>query len=500
MTLGQFWKTILKHWLLILACVVIVGAGAYLKGKTTAPTYQASALVQVSVGSGSTNLDDLLASSQLVQTEVVLATTGPVLRAVAARHPGIKAEELASEVTVAAKTNAFVFEIDVQSSTPTLAAALANDIAQELINQQTSLQKRSVRNDKLPPAQFLFLAQPAQPPKGYILPNPRLNVELGLVAGLLLGIVLALLFELIDPRIRTVKALQQEIPWPMLSVLHRIKGMKHLIDVDGQGAHMEAYNQLAARMALLSIRNQTRFLLVASPTEHDGKTTVAANLAVRMARSGKKTLLIDANLRDPGLYERFDLPVEKAGLTNALLAFAQSAALARSSAQPSASDLSHAARASFDVSLHSVGVPNLQVMPSGPLPPNPSELLSSTAMDFLCEALKKSDADIIIFDAPSLLDVSDTQTLLTKADSLLLVIDMMRADKRDLAEVKTLLTSIDVHVLGYVANKLRQRIGMSRQERGNGSRRSVYNAVKKAEPSISAASTNSRNEEPVKAN
>jgi Mrp family chromosome partitioning ATPase len=415
-----------------------------------------------------------------VQTEVVLATTGPILREVATRHPGVKADDLASSVTVTSKTNALVFEIDVQNSSPTQAAALANDIAQTLIKQQTTLQKKSVRNDKVPPAQFLFLAQPAQVPVGYIQPNTKLDGELGLAAGLLLGILLAMLFERVDTRVRTVEALRREIPWGILSSLQPMRRMGHLIVPEQQGAHLESYNTLLARMAFLAVKDPQRFILVTSPHERDGKTTVAANLAVSMAKAGKRTLLIDANLRDPGLYARFDLPVEKAGLTNALLAFAQHLPLTRGNAQKFTTDQLAAVRVSLDPYIHTIGIPNLRVMPSGPLPPNPAELLSSTAMDLLYRALLRSDAEVIIFDAYSLLGLSDTHTLLTRVDSMLLVIDIMRADKRDLAEVKTLLAQVDVRVLGCVVNRLKRQRGASKQDRSAESRRRKAQQISRA--------------------
>ena len=79
MTIRQFWNIVVQHWKIIFLCVLVVGSGAYVKTKMTARLYQSAALVQVSVGSGSTDINDLLASNQLVQTEVILATSDPIL-------------------------------------------------------------------------------------------------------------------------------------------------------------------------------------------------------------------------------------------------------------------------------------------------------------------------------------------------------------------------------------------------------------------------------------
>ena len=493
MTLAQFCTALIKYWIVILICVVVVGAGAYLKGRSTTPIFQATALVQVSVGSGSTNLDDLLASSQLIQTEVNLATSGPILREVASHYHNLSADDLATSVTVSAKPNALVFEIDVQNSSPTQAAALANDIAQTLIAQQTNLQKNSVRNDKVPPAQFLFLAQPALPPTAYIQPNTRLYGELGLAAGLLLGMLLAMLFDQIDPRIRTTKALLQEIPWPMLTSLQSTKEVKHMVDPGWQDANTEAYNMLLTRIAFLSIKDPLRFILVTSPIAGDGKSAVAANLAITMAKAGKKTWLIDANLRDPILHEGFNLPVEKAGFTNALLAFTQNTVSSSSSKQQPDSNPPTDTCISLDPYLHSIAIPHLRLMPSGPLPPNPVELLSSKAMDLLYEALVKSEAEVIIFDAHALLGLSDTYTLLPRVDGTLLVIDITRATRRNLAEAKTLLTQLDTRILGCVVNRLKSRNKAPKQVRRAANRTSPGKQINdkevEAEPSDASAPT-----------
>lgn len=133
MTLTQFWTTLVRQWKIILLCILVVGIGTFAKSKLTTPLYQSSVLVQVSVGTGSTDLNDLLASNQLVQTEVILATTSPILKSVASDFNGLTLAQLSAEVTVTAKTNSQLFEISVLDSSPTRAASIANDVAQTLI-------------------------------------------------------------------------------------------------------------------------------------------------------------------------------------------------------------------------------------------------------------------------------------------------------------------------------------------------------------------------------
>src|SRR5438034_11138827 len=142
MTLSQYWSTIVKQWRLIVICLVVGGLGAYLGSKLMTPLYQSTALVQITIPAGSSQVDyysGLLASDQLVQTEATLATSDPVLRGVASHYPSLTTDELSKEVTAAAKVNTQLFEIDVLDPSPTRAAAIANDIAATLIKQQTQL-------------------------------------------------------------------------------------------------------------------------------------------------------------------------------------------------------------------------------------------------------------------------------------------------------------------------------------------------------------------------
>src|SRR5438067_965556 len=138
MTLEQYWTMLRKQWKLILACFLVVGLGAYIGSKLMTPLYQSTALVQVTIRSQNNQADynSLLASDELVQTEAALATGDSVLHEVASHYPGITAEQLAKEVTATSKLNTQLFEIDVLDPSPTRAAALANDIAATLIDQQ----------------------------------------------------------------------------------------------------------------------------------------------------------------------------------------------------------------------------------------------------------------------------------------------------------------------------------------------------------------------------
>ncbi|HJT55522.1 MAG TPA: Wzz/FepE/Etk N-terminal domain-containing protein [Ktedonobacteraceae bacterium] len=483
--------------------------------------------IAIQIGSSQADYNNLLASDQLVQTEAQLATGDPVLRAVAAHYSGLTAQQLAGEVSSTTKINTQLFEIDVLDASPKRAADLANDVAQTLIKQQlqvvqqnNSLAQQQLQQDltttqqeigtvsnqiaglqakggnhtriaalqaqlsglqqhynqwetalaqlELTQAQggnFLRVVQPAQPAVRPARPDVMLNTAAGLVAGLFLGILLAVLFENLDTRVRSTEALGELLGLPLLATIWRASShnREDVINPTGHNANNEAYRILRTNIGFSGIDKPLRSLMITSAVPRDGKSVVAANLAIFMAKAGKNTLLIDADLRLPTLHDKFDFPGDKMGLSNAILAFS-----AATAPQPSPQSAAYsgsllrqpgvitAASLTLDPFVHSVGVPNLRFMPSGPLPPNPSELLDSKAMDRLFKAVESYGVEVVIFDTPPILGLSDASILASKVDGVLVVADINRANKKNLKQVKAILTQAGARVVGCVANKQRQ--------------------------------------------
>jgi Mrp family chromosome partitioning ATPase len=462
MTLEQYLIALIKRWKLMVICIVVVGVGAFIGSRFMTPIYQSTALVQVAVSSGNnqTTYDNLLASDQLVQTEATLATSDPVLREVASSYPGLTVDELSKEVTATPKTNTQLFEIDVNDPSPIRAAALANAIANALIHQQLQIEQQASSQT----SSFLFLAQPAQPPLEPIQPNVLINTAAGLLAGLLLGMALTLLLEQSDPHVRTPEALTQLLGFPILATIAQAGPEEDVVNPTGHNVNVESYRILRTNIGFSAINKPLRALVVTSALPREGKSVIAANLAIFMARAGKNTLLIDADLRHPILHETFGIPAQTMGFSNAIQVFSTPLApdmpayqhLPTPTTSPSPSNALPAATVSLDPFFHAVGIPNLCVMPSGPLPPNPPELLDSEAMQRLLTALGSSGSEVIIFDTPPLLGLSDASIVASKADATLVVVDITRAKKRHLEQLKTILEQAGANVLGCVVNKQRR--------------------------------------------
>ncbi|GCF10414.1 hypothetical protein KDI_39780 [Dictyobacter arantiisoli] len=479
------------------------------------PVYRSSVIVQVVVHAGvdQSDINALLASNQLVQTEAQLATSDPILLEVTKHHPALTMAQLRMMVSSETRINTQLFVLNVQSTNAKEAADLANEIAGVFIQQQEqSHQKENQKQEQelqqkisgishqiekiklqlmhgvqatekdnlenqlimlqqhnsqwqsalsqldvtqTQSSDFLLIVQAAQPATEPIQPDIWLNTGGGLGVGCLLGCLLIIIVDYLDQRVRNINDIQRLVDWPLLAMIWDIAEQKHhpqSSDVNG-----EAYRSLRTSVTFVANTSQLRTFLVTSAFQDEGKSTIAANLAIYMAMAGKNTLLIDADLRSPVLHEKFGLEADKPGFSNALLActmFANRASL------PHAHPINLVPPIiSLNPFIHTVNIPNLRVMPSGPLPPNPSELLASKAMQRFLQLLDHYGAEIIVFDSTPLLGLSEATTLAHKIDGTIVVIDTKQIHQAQLRQAHTILTQANAHVIGCVLNK--QKIGRS---------------------------------------
>lgn len=184
----------------------------------------------------------------------------------------------------------------------------------------------------------------------------------------------------------------------------------------------EAYRTLRTNLSFYSLDSPIETLVVTSPAPNEGKSTTVANLAVTMAQSGRRTILVDCDLRRPSLHTIFDATNEK-GFTTMVLD--------EEAAAP----------------LQETGIENLWLLPSGPKPPNPADLLGSQQVERVLEGLVER-ADIVLFDAPPVIGVTDAVLLGTKADGLLLVIRAGQTRREHAERAIELLEKAKVRIIG----------------------------------------------------
>lgn len=206
-----------------------------------------------------------------------------------------------------------------------------------------------------------------------------------------------------------------------------------IIKTDPESPAAEAYRALRTNLHFVDPDNPPKSIVVTSPMFGDGKSTVVSNLAICMAGIGKKVILVDVDLRKPKIHKYFNL-AHKPGVTEFLLGEAPIARV-----------------------MQKTDVSGLSIITSGHIPPNPAELLDSKKMaDFVHQL--EDQSDIVLFDSPPLLPVTDAEILASQIQGVLMVIDS-KASKKVITQAKMILENGNAHLLGAVVNKVSQGIG-----------------------------------------
>ncbi|MCQ1528255.1 CpsD/CapB family tyrosine-protein kinase [Lutispora saccharofermentans] len=207
-----------------------------------------------------------------------------------------------------------------------------------------------------------------------------------------------------------------------------------ITNINPKSRSAEAYRILRTNIQFANIDKTINSIVITSPGQGDGKSTVIANLAVAIARNNKKVLLIDADLRKPNVHTFFQVSNTK-GLTNLL---------------------------SEDVEyiriIESTYVENLDILSSGPIPPNPSELLGSNRIKILLDELK-TVYDMVLFDSPPACLVTDAAVLSTIADGVILVCAAGQTTIENAKNAKALLNKVNANIIGVVLNKMVTKAG-----------------------------------------
>ena len=293
----------------------------------------------------------------------------------------------------------------------------------------------------------------ATPPLAPIRPNRRRNIAVGVVVGLILGITLGFVQEALDSSVRSTEEAERLINAPALAVIpsegdgHRresIRGGRSLTSagLDGVGSAVikrpssvlaESFRSLRTSVLLSTAPRPPQSMLVTSAQVGEGKTSVTSNLAMSLAQRGGFVLVIDADLRRPCIAKNMGIPNEK-GLSSFLTG----------------------AHSLDEVLIKYDRVPNLWVLPSGPRPPDPAELLSSHMMETTLKDLSKRFTHIVI-DSPPLLLVTDAVVLSAMVDGVILVVSSGATTRGALSRAHRILENAGSRVLGMVLNKVDMR-------------------------------------------
>ncbi|MCZ2804105.1 polysaccharide biosynthesis tyrosine autokinase [Modestobacter sp. VKM Ac-2983] len=426
----------------VIAALTVVGVLAGLCWSLAAErTYRATASVFFSLQYGD-SAADLVQGSTYTQDQVTsyarLATTPVVLQPVIDRlELATTAPALARQVEASAPVDTVIVEVTATGSSPAESARIADAVVGTLSDTVERLAPEGADGE---PTVRATTVAPAEVPRSAATPNTPLDLATGLAVGFLAGLGWVWARNALDNRVRDAATLAELTEHPVIGTIGAYDGRTRrrvVMETEPRGPQAEGFRQLRTNLQFLDLPALTggetgsggRVLVVTSSLEAEGKSTVAANLAAALAETGARVLLVDADLRRPSVPEMLGLE-GSAGLTTVLLGRAAPAEV-----------------------VQDWGMSGLQVLTSGPLPPNPAELLGSPAMTGLLRVLR-TDYDHVVLDTAPLLPVADGAILSRAADGAVLVVNATRARRPQVVESLQVLERVGATVLGLVLNQV----------------------------------------------
>lgn len=486
-------------WLVILGGVLSAGS-AYVYSQMSTPIYESTITLLISQGAGVTTDYYSMLTSQRAATTYIEQLKSPVVLMQALKELGIPADEEDPFVKVSAQVvrDTSLLRVSVTDTDPARAQAIATQIAKVLNDQINAAQMqryRTIQDDldrqvadvrkKIDEAQkalaplsdsatapefvrterarlqmelttlqaqysvllqnanntrltairyndTISVASPATFSPVPVSPRTTQNVLLGLAVGMMLAAGVAFLVEYLDDSLKNSDDVNRVLGLSTIGNVARFpKGTKSpLVVLDAPRApYAEAYRNLRTNLQFSLAVDSSNALVVASAEPGEGKSTTTANLALVIAQMGKRVILVDTDLRRPTLHTLFRVPPEP-GLTDLFLQDQTLAQVIRETAQP-----------------------GLHLLACGKIPPNPAEVLASAWMDQLIDALGKQ-YDMVIFDSPPILPVTDALLLAAKTKHLLWVVAAGETRSDPLRRAGEALAQVDAKVLGVVLNRM----------------------------------------------
>ncbi len=496
-------------WFLLLSTIIAVGASYYFTRQQT-PVYRATTtlIVGQSIDTVNLNRNDLYISTLIAQTYVEVGRQQPVMQAtVESLALSISWQALRNQVTLEPVSNTQLLQITAQAESLAQAKIIADEVANQLIllsptsqqNQENSenyqfvqtqleqlipkieggqarvaelealmagtlsaeqveniqgeintlekliadwenkyIQLLSFSEEQRSP-NYLAVTEPAQGSPAPINTRARNIMVLAGAVGLMFAAGLVLLIEYLDDTIKSGDELSKQLGIMALGSIARLKGRQPherlIASLSPFDPIVEAYRMVRSNIRFKTIDKPAKLIMVTSSIPGEGKSTTAANLGIVMAQSGVKTIIVDADLRRPMQQYIFQVPT-MGGLTELLV-----------SPQMSLVD-----------QLSNTQVENLQILPCGSLPPNPSELLETERMGNLIKQLKEM-ADVVIFDSPPVLAVTDAPILATRIDGVILVTDAGKTRRDAIQKSLDTLSEAKANVLGAILNRVKKKKG-----------------------------------------
>ncbi|OUC97981.1 polysaccharide biosynthesis tyrosine autokinase [Streptosporangium minutum] len=417
-----------RNWPLILLALIISVAAALVVTMNTPPKYVASTSMLVSghdrEGSLSTAYQAGVLSAQRVKSYANLLTSRRVVSQITGEED---VERLQSNITAEAIPDTVLLRATVTDTDAARAARLANALGATFTRLISQLERPTPKSRA---TIKVTVVDQADVPKKPVSPRPLVNLALALVIGLSVGVGSLVLRDYLDTTIKTSEVLQDATKSSILGIIgYERAARRHplIIRNDGRSSRSEAFRALRTNLQFIGVDRQPKSLVVTSCLPGEGKSSISANLAITLAQAGWRVILVDGDLRRPRIPSY--LGIEGAtGLTDVLID-----------------------KTRLKDVIQTWGQPGLSVLPSGQIPPNPSELLGSEGMRAVLGELVDS-YDMVIIDAPPLLPVTDAVALAALCDGALLVARYGKTRREHIARAAGMLSSINARVVGTVLN------------------------------------------------
>lgn len=436
MELSEYVRIARKNWILLLVLLLVGIAGGGGFAFLQQPKYVASTQLYVSVRTDEAATGDLVQGGtfarQMVTSYVDVIGKALVLDPVIEElNLDLTASELSEQISASAPANSVLVDIAVTDPDPEQAASIANAIAASFTEAVQGTLERPSNEEAASPVQ-INVTQPATAPESPASPNVRVLLVLGAILGLAAGVAIALLRTVLDSRIHTLHDIEGIAESPVLGgIAFDPDAPKRplIVHADPRSPRAESFRSLRTNLQFLNVDAGPRIFVVSSSGPGEGKSTTTANLAIALAETGARVALIDGDLRLPRVADYMGIE-GGVGLTDVLIG-----------------------RLEVADALQKWGNNDLYILPSGRVPPNPSELLGSDAMDLVLRPLGEY-FDYVLIDAPPLLLVTDAAVMGRKTAGVILAAASGKTKKQELTGAVRTLTTAGVKLLGLVVTML----------------------------------------------
>ncbi|GAA4415521.1 polysaccharide biosynthesis tyrosine autokinase [Georgenia halophila] len=435
MELRDYVTVLRSRWLLASLVAVSTIAATALVTLLMTPSYTAETRMYFSI-QGEHSIAELQQGSTFTQAQLssyAEVATSPFVLEPVIEEMGLDATpgQLAERLTVDVPPGTTILTITSSDQDAHQAATLANAVAAELSRAASELSPSQA--DGMEPVSATIVS-PAVAPSSPSSPNVVLNLALGLVIGVVLGVAAAVLRHMLDTKVRDQEDVADVTDSPVVGVVsfEPDKATQHIfMDSDPMGVRAEAVRRLRTNLQFYNVDRSSISVVVTSSVPGEGKSITSVNLAVALADAGARVLLVDGDLRRPSLAEYTGLE-GGAGLTTVLIG-----------------------RAELEDVVQPWRQSSLWIVPAGPTPPNPSELLGSATM---AEFMERASAmyDVVLYDSPPLLPVTDAAVLSRRAAGTLVVAGADRIHRAQLRESLSMLEAVGARVIGVALNKVQQ--------------------------------------------